>query len=123
MQSAAILIHSGTVHAFRKCALSLAKPALAALLAGFILLLVVLPDGASFHQRMHAAGSADGSGCLICLLAHGQVDLAAPVPVWQAARSPSFESLPSLAEVFYSTVDLRLSPSRAPPLPSSTFVG
>ena len=91
------------------------KPALAGLLA--VLLLVTTTASAShlLHRALHGNAASPNHNCVICLFAKGQVSTADGVATLAAFVAVffftvSWNSVPALA-----SIDLRLSPSRAPP--------
>jgi hypothetical protein len=104
-----------TVHFGRRCFRSVAKPALAGLLALLLLLGTSLSIGHSLHN---SASTGDGSNhdlCLLCSFAKGQFSTSDAVLL-----SPALP-LTLLSLIFFTGIlpclafDYRLSPGRAPP--------
>ena len=91
------------------------KAALAALLAGVISLLTMAAPCDSLHQRLHSDGCAAGHACVLCMMIQGQMDCAAPAPVQDSFVSVIIGLAPAMDSAEMLRVDLRLSPSRAPP--------
>lgn len=92
------------------------KAALAAVLTGAILLLTVAAPCASLHQRLHDDGCAAGLACALCMVVQGQMDCATPPPVLDYFVAAFICLTPLVDPAGIRQVDLRLSPSRAPPL-------
>lgn len=92
-----------------------AKPALAGLLTILFLLLGTASVSHSLHNFFHSQSAASHS-CIICHLAKGQISAADAAPV-AAIFAFVFLGLTLFANsITLSAVDLRLSPSRAPPV-------
>jgi hypothetical protein len=90
--------------------------ALAVVLIAMISLLTAGATSASLHQRLHGDDYDAGHACILCMMIHGHMDCAAPAAVRDGfvAIVTSFAS--PAASAATPRVDLRLSPSRAPPL-------
>jgi len=94
-----------------------AKSALAGLLAVLLLACATLSTCDSLHQKFHAGSSADHF-CLVCNFAKGQVNTA-DVPPVAAVFIFCFLGIGLLTKtVSLPSLDIRLSPSRAPPVSS-----
>ena len=91
------------------------KAALAALLIAMISLLTMAAPCASLHQRLHGDGCVAGHVCLLCMMIQGQMDCPAPAPVQDSFVSILIGISPAADSAGICRVDLRLSPSRAPP--------
>jgi hypothetical protein len=91
------------------------KAALAALLIGVTSLLPVAAPWASLHQRLHDDGCGGGGACALCMMIQGQMDFAAPAPIQDTFVSVFIGMTPVVNSAETPRVDLRLSPSRAPP--------
>jgi hypothetical protein len=76
----------------------------------------------SLHQVIHKDAGSPGHQCALTLFAQGQVN--APVAGLQlaAVATALLFCVPSAHAVFFSSTDLRLSPSRAPPAATSSVV-
>lgn len=93
-----------------------AKPALAAVLALLMIWLVVFGTASTMHAATHADGG--GHDCAICLFAKGHL-LTADVPIASGALLLFVAIEASAApRLLLTSVDLRLGPSRGPPLRS-----
>lgn len=92
-----------------------AKPALAGLLAGLVLFAAILSSSPSLHEQFHQNSSSPSHACVVCLFAQGHLSVAEVgiVAVGMAAAL-SFFCKP-ISSAIFSSVDYRLSPSRAPP--------
>ena len=92
-----------------------AKPAVGGLLAAFFLLFGTASVNHSLHKFFHSE-SAVSHSCVICHFAKGQITAANLAPV-AAIFVFYFPGLTFLAKSpALSAVDIRLSPSRAPPV-------
>jgi hypothetical protein len=92
------------------------KAALAVLLIGVFSLLTVAAPCASLHHRLHEDGCDSGHACVLCMMIQGQMDCAAPAPVLDSFVSVLTGLTPAIFSAGIPQIDLRLSPSRAPPL-------
>jgi hypothetical protein len=92
------------------------KAALAALLIAIIAFLTAGATCASLHQRLHGDNCDAGHACVLCMMIHGQMDCAAPAPVRDCFVSVVTVLNSSAESAAMPRVDLRLAPSRAPPL-------
>jgi len=94
---------------------SVAKSALAGLLVVVLLFAAILAANPFHRQLFHGGTAADSHLCIVCLFASGQVNSADVAPLLAVLVS-CFLGLTVLVEtVVLSGIDLRLSPSRAPP--------
>jgi hypothetical protein len=91
------------------------KAALTALLMGMISLSTAAAPCASLHHRLHEEGCVAGHACVLCMMVQGQMDCAAPAPVQDSFVSVLVGLTPAVNSEGTVQVDLRLSPSRAPP--------
>jgi hypothetical protein len=93
----------------------LGKSVLAGLLAAFILLVNTFACDSAFHKHLHADPGHSGHNCALCLFLHGQVD-SADVAIIKDFFVASMTACQPATDTFgNSSLDLRLSPSRAPP--------
>jgi hypothetical protein len=94
---------------------SVAKPAIAGLLAFLILVAATLSASHSLHKSLHPEGSAATHGCLVCALLSGHVS-AGDVAVIALIFAIGFVFFLQVAQAsLLPGHDYRLSPSRAPP--------
>ena len=99
----------------RHSIMRVAKSGLAGALAVWILLVGALACNSTFHQCLHADSCHSDHNCALCLFLHGQVDAADVAPI-RGSMTASLEASQPVMESFeISSLDLRLSPSRAPP--------
>jgi hypothetical protein len=113
------MIDYGLVQRERCRLISVAKPALAGLLAVWLVIAGALSLSHALHQSVHPDSSGGSHLCLLCSLAKGHV---------QAADAALIVAIPVLFLVLggvlperfpLSAFDYRFSPSRAPPAPAS----
>jgi len=91
-----------------------AKPVLAALLVGMVLLLDSMAACPALHELIHKdAGKADHD-CAVTMFAHGKVD-SATVEIPVIAPTVSFETTSTANFLIFSTPTENLPPGRAPP--------
>jgi hypothetical protein len=92
-----------------------AKPALAGVLAVFVLFFSTLAASSSLHQLVHHDAGAPNHSCVITLFATGQIDSAPAflMPAVIAALLGALVLLPETVEL--PSADYRYSSSRAPP--------
>jgi hypothetical protein len=91
------------------------KRLLAALLAGALLAFTLLTASGSLHQALHHNGAADGSSCLVCLFAKGQIDLPQGLPVFAVGVFLLIGVLMIVRIAFPLNFASLLPPGRAPP--------
>jgi hypothetical protein len=89
-------------------------PALAALLAGLVLLLNAMAAAPALHDLIHHDAAESGHQCAVTLFAHGQMDspvleVAASIPVAPA------EFLPLISVSVLNAPVETLPPGRGPP--------
>ncbi|HXR09014.1 MAG TPA: hypothetical protein VN765_16865 [Candidatus Acidoferrum sp.] len=101
---------------FRHCIKRLARPAFTAFLAAALLLLTAAAPSASLHQRLHNGSHATGDGCLLCMMAQGHLDFPSPAPILGIFTPVCIALTPATQTAAVLQVDLRLAPSRAPPI-------
>ena len=91
------------------------KRAMAGLLAGWVLFAAILSSSPSLHQRFHHDSSTSSQGCVLCLLATGQIDAPASAPVLTAPVRSTLD--PRSRREFLVLVGFTYlaSSSRAPP--------
>jgi hypothetical protein len=99
----------------RHSTMRLAKSSLAGLLAVLILLVSALACNSTFHQCLHADACHSDHHCALCLFLHGQIDAADVAPIQDSMAASLVASQPVMDSFEISSLDLRLSPSRAPP--------
>jgi hypothetical protein len=92
------------------------KAALAALLIGVISLSTGAAPCASLHHLLHEDGCGSCHACVLCMMIQGQMDCAAPAPILDSFVSMLVGLTPAIYSAGIPQIDLRLSPSRAPPL-------
>jgi hypothetical protein len=92
------------------------KAVLAALLIGVFSLFALAAPCASLHQQLHRDGCGTGDACFLCMMIQGQVDCHAPAPVQDSFVSVLIGLAPAKDSAGTVQPDLRLTPSRAPPL-------
>jgi hypothetical protein len=96
----------------RRCPSFRRMGALAALLL-FVALHVFAVSG-NLHKAIHADASSPAHTCVITLLAQGQVNAPVVPVIWVFAAGLIFLR-PLVHSAVLSSLDLRLSPGRAPP--------
>lgn len=95
------------------------KPALAALLAGVILLLDAMAACPALHEMIHHDADEHDHHCAVTMLAQGKVDAATTeVPIINDSILPIETVLLTEISVFSAAIE-NLPPSRAPPVPCS----
>jgi hypothetical protein len=96
------------------------KPVLAVVLLGLLVLAGMLASSPSLHTKLHSNGSADTHDCVICLFGQGLLATADASP-FLIILALCFLGLLLPTPTRAMTIgDYRLSPSRAPPLGSSS---
>ena len=94
----------------------MAMPGLAGLLAMFVLGALVFAASPSLHHRLHQDAGHDEHVCAVCLFASGQINAAETlVAVAGLVLAFGWSFTWSLNSAL-TQADLRLAPSRAPPL-------
>jgi hypothetical protein len=89
--------------------------ALAALLAGLLLVAAILSVNHALHQCLHYEGAVNGHVCLVCSFVKGQLS-AAPVALFcGVCVFPCLWYFCLVNTLSLPGFDYRLSPSRAPP--------
>jgi|SRR5208337_742548 len=91
------------------------KPALAGLLAGLVLFAAIASASPAIHEQFHHDPSTPSHGCAICLFALGQLGATEVSAAAVMLAGLLCFSVNPLSAVFSSSIDYRLSPSRAPP--------
>jgi hypothetical protein len=92
-----------------------AKSALAGFLAFLLLAFSALGACPALHQLIHADSTPESQNCVICLLAQGQVDSVAVIPIVFAFAFGLLFLVHAARTEGLLQSDFRLSPSRAPP--------
>jgi len=89
--------------------------AAALLLAALILFLSVAGASPALHQLIHADASAVNHNCAVTLFAKGQISSDAPAPIHVSFEPRPTVRNPAESIAGNSGIDVRLTPSRAPP--------
>jgi hypothetical protein len=92
-----------------------ANPALAGLLATLLFAFGLVAANGSLHRLLHHERAAGANFCAVCLLAHGQVELAEVAPVLSASVFFLLCSLLAASAGVPWSIDSLLPPGRAPP--------
>src|SRR5581483_1226387 len=71
-----------------------AARALAALMAGALLVFTWLATSGRFHQAFHCGGTPTSSTCILCLFVKGHLDAAPSVPFTAPALQPAADPAP-----------------------------
>jgi hypothetical protein len=90
--------------------------ALAALLAGLLLVAAILSVSHALHQCLHYEGAVNGHVCLVCSFAQGQVSAVVVALLSGVFVFPCLWFFRLSSTLPLPGFDYRLSPSRAPPL-------
>jgi hypothetical protein len=91
------------------------RPVWALICLGLFIALQLVAASGPLHQSFHADSSAPDHHCVVTLLSHGQVTLAGG-GLWLLAFVAALLFVVRCADSgSFSSFDLRLSPSRAPP--------
>ena len=99
----------------------ISKPALAALLAGIVLLLDAMAACHDLHEWVHKDADQPGHECAVTMFAHGKVD-AATVDVAVIVPAAPVVATPQLVFSVFSPAIQHLPQGRAPPAVSSPQV-
>ena len=91
------------------------KSFLAGLLAVLLLVSGILAASDSLHYSLHHDRAADANACVICMLAHGHVDLPKAAPIFATAVFYSLCGLLTASAGLPLSFDSLLPPGRAPP--------
>lgn len=81
-----------------------------------LLTLQLFASSESLHKLIHPDADSPDHHCAITMLAHGQVDAPAALPLLTSFVATLFFVVPLLESAKYSFFDYRFSSSRAPPL-------
>ena len=87
----------------------------AVLLAALILFLSVAGASPALHKLIHADASAVNHNCAVTLFAKGQISSDAPAQIYAFFDPRPTVRNPVESTVGNSVIDIRLTPSRAPP--------
>ena len=109
--SAVVQIHR-TMRSYWK----VAKPALAGMLAGLLVLIGTLSASHFLHQTLHASSNGANHSCIVCAFSKGQVSAADGLAVLLVFVSACTFVMVRPSILLLSASDYRLLPSRAPPV-------
>lgn len=91
------------------------KPALAGLLAGFLVFAAVLSAAPALHAQFHDNSPSPSHPCMLCLFAKGHVDSPQTAPIVTAPTRPWFDARIQLISIPAVDFTYLAAPPRAPP--------